>query len=221
MARGRPKIPPEVRFERFVKRDEDTGHWLWQGALQRASGSVARFWDGEERVDPRKWAWVHFIGPIEEIMHPRRTCDDKTCVSPYHCELVSVEEMQRHGYMLGIGIDIMSRFKAGIRPMTIEQSHKCWIWKGLGGESTAAGIYEPGPRMRATGRYSSAEGDRVDANWGRSVSVSRWAYVHIAKKPLDKNHRLYSICSGGTRCVNPWHKEALFPSHSYAKHGKG
>lgn len=85
-------IPPEVRFMRFVKEDEN-GCWIWTGHTTGSKGKRGFFQPGTRSTDPKMYAHIFayrtWVGPIPEGMELDHViCNNGMCVNPWHLEPV-------------------------------------------------------------------------------------------------------------------------------------
>jgi hypothetical protein len=81
------------RFLEKVKKDPDTGCWIWQSSLNTNGYGQFRL-KGKIRKAHRA-AWLIFRGPIPKGMTLDHKCRNIKCVNPKHLELVSVSENVR------------------------------------------------------------------------------------------------------------------------------
>jgi hypothetical protein len=89
---GRVKQNPESRFrEKFV--EDESGCWLWQGALGAGGYGVAR-WHGKRNGAPRVASEL-FVGRIPEGLEIDHLCRVRHCVNPAHMEPVTHAENMR------------------------------------------------------------------------------------------------------------------------------
>lgn len=109
---GYSGLTDEERFMRFIKKNEVTGCWIWQGGLKgkrsshrgQVSRSYGQFGMGaKRRGKPKIWkslyahraAYRLFVGPIPKGKVIRATCGNSKCVSPQHLRLYTLKEVNR------------------------------------------------------------------------------------------------------------------------------
>lgn len=81
----------EVRF--MAKVDQTGACWLWTGAKDR--DGYGQFKVGGRRgqaVGAHRWAYLHWIGPIEDGLKLDHLCRVPCCVNPVHLEPVTNRE---------------------------------------------------------------------------------------------------------------------------------
>jgi hypothetical protein len=84
---------PETRFFQkvTVARAEDC--WLWQGALTKGYGAFRGA--DKKRHEAHRWAYEFLRAPIPPGLTIDHLCRVKTCVNPWHLELVTRQENAR------------------------------------------------------------------------------------------------------------------------------
>lgn len=74
------------RVQRFWKKVNESpaeGCWEWVG--QGDGFGYGRFiWEGRQRVQAHRAAWLLFVGPIPNGMKVCHRCDNRSCVRPDH-----------------------------------------------------------------------------------------------------------------------------------------
>jgi hypothetical protein len=68
------RIPPEVRFWKYVKK-LPSGCWEWQGTRNRQGYGVLRLPDGTGHVSAHRFSWTLRYGPIPEGVLVCHKCD--------------------------------------------------------------------------------------------------------------------------------------------------
>lgn len=95
MKRGTKRTPPEVRFQTKYRIDEETGCWLWTGALNnKGYGTI-----GETIADyTTKHHYAHRLsytmhkGPIPDGLVVDHMCNVRNCVNPDHLQVLTNRE---------------------------------------------------------------------------------------------------------------------------------
>ena len=75
------------RFLAKVKRDEETGCWLWQGYCD--SDGYAQFKFGGRAHWARRLAYAMFRRPMPGGLELDHKCRERSCVNPWHLDLVT------------------------------------------------------------------------------------------------------------------------------------
>ena len=94
-----PKTPPEIRFWRFV--DKDDGCWEWQG---RTAGRYGQFsLTKSKRVPAHRFSYELHFGEIPNGIVICHHCDNPTCVRPDHLFAGSLSDnmqdmIAKHGH---------------------------------------------------------------------------------------------------------------------------
>lgn len=92
--RGPDPLPPLVRLMRRVRVDEDSGCWLWQGAIGKKSGYGrirvgSRIDDSVKTLQTHRLSYELHVGPIPEGLDLDHLCRVRHCLNPEHLEPVS------------------------------------------------------------------------------------------------------------------------------------
>ena len=81
------QILPIIRFWKFVSL-QGNGCWLWTGGI--ADNGYAHFSFDGKGVLAHRWAYQYFIGePIPDGLEPDHLCRNRSCVNPWHLEVVT------------------------------------------------------------------------------------------------------------------------------------
>lgn len=83
MAKGKPALPPEVRFSNKYEINETTDCWEWQAATNNIGYGMFRWETGIMRTAHRV-SYELFKGLIPKGMIVCHTCDNPKCVNPDH-----------------------------------------------------------------------------------------------------------------------------------------
>ena len=77
--------------ERFWSKVEFTDTcWLWRGKLDRYG--YGQFTIGRRAIGAHRWAYEFCVGPIREGLQTDHLCSVRSCVAPFHLELVTTQE---------------------------------------------------------------------------------------------------------------------------------
>lgn len=90
------------RFMGKVRKDVETGCWLWT-ASTRGKG-YGRFYFADQMVQAHRWSYEHHIGPIPADLQIDHLCCVKICVNPEHLEPVTSRE-NNHRSLRSRGIE--------------------------------------------------------------------------------------------------------------------
>jgi hypothetical protein len=82
----------EGRFFRKVTMARAEECWLWTGALTKGYGA---FRNSGKRYEAHRWAYEFLRGEIPSGLTIDHLCREKTCVNPWHLELVTRQENAR------------------------------------------------------------------------------------------------------------------------------
>lgn len=88
---GWPDDSDEERFLYYVRKTR--GCWWWEGA--NTEGRYGQFWGGLEvgrSMRAHRWAYEHWVGPIEPGLDVDHLCNNGLCVRPDHLEAVTRRE---------------------------------------------------------------------------------------------------------------------------------
>jgi hypothetical protein len=91
-------ISPSRRFDKYVKRDPETGCLIWTASGTGRSG-YGIFWHAGRLVMAHRFAWERVNGPIPEGLEPDHLCRVRRCVNPSHLEVVT----HRTNVLRGVG----------------------------------------------------------------------------------------------------------------------
>jgi hypothetical protein len=105
---GEPFAGEAARFWAKVRRDE-SGCWIWTGALRRGYGRFRVRRDGRwTHMQAHRWAWEAANGPLPAELFPDHVCHThdpdcvggpwcphRACVNPGHLEPVTDDENRR------------------------------------------------------------------------------------------------------------------------------
>lgn len=95
--------PSELaRIHRQIKKDPETGCWLWQGPLTRNGYAYWQTGPGKPKRVLHRVLWEHeHDQPIPDGMQGDHLCRVRNCVNPEHQEIVTPSEnttRQNHAY---------------------------------------------------------------------------------------------------------------------------
>jgi len=91
---------PAQRFFAKVDVPDPAGCWLWNAAVDRATG-YGRFSDKPGRMGyAHRFAYEHFVGPIPTGYDIDHLCRVRHCVNPRHLEAVTRRENLMRGETL-------------------------------------------------------------------------------------------------------------------------
>lgn len=104
--RKRKKLPPEVRFFKYVVRRED-GCWEWTGGKSRTG--YGHFYCGPSgpyqparRAMAHRWSYEHHVGPIPDGFETHHLCGNRRCVNPAHVQPMPYSEHCRQPGHCGV-----------------------------------------------------------------------------------------------------------------------
>lgn len=89
------------RFESKVSPEPNSGCWLWTGALMPSG--YAKFHHNRNFGLAHRWAYQHFVGPIDDGLEIDHKCKVRCCVNPDHLEAVDHRENLRRAFGFGSG----------------------------------------------------------------------------------------------------------------------
>lgn len=75
------------------------GCWLWTGYLD--PGGYARVTIDDVRTVAHRVSWEYFVGPIPEGLTIDHRCRQRSCINPYHLEVVSLRDNILRGNATG------------------------------------------------------------------------------------------------------------------------
>lgn len=85
-----------ARYKHLVNIGEPGECWKWLGSINRHTGYGKKQWFGETWLAHR-WVWTLLCGSIPHGMTINHKCGMRSCVNPYHLEVISQTENCRHG----------------------------------------------------------------------------------------------------------------------------
>ncbi|MGH1470120.1 MAG: HNH endonuclease signature motif containing protein [Cellvibrionaceae bacterium] len=88
---NRPTLKPLVKLGA-----DPSDCWNWQGSLNKKTGYGKKQENGLTLLAHR-WVYESLLGPIEKDKVINHICSNRSCVNPYHLEVVSQAENCRHG----------------------------------------------------------------------------------------------------------------------------
>lgn len=85
---GRKPIASEIRFEKFIAYEPNTGCWLWLGARSGGNNGKNEYgiFDSEYA---HRFSYKLYKGNIPEKFQIDHLCKNKLCVNPDHLEAVT------------------------------------------------------------------------------------------------------------------------------------
>lgn len=80
----RPRQKIEIRFQRYVMPEPNSGCWLWMGGAHRKTGYGAFNICKGKQASAHRISWEIHHGPIPEGLCVLHRCDTPPCVNPQH-----------------------------------------------------------------------------------------------------------------------------------------
>ena len=71
------------RFMEKIKKDPESGCWIWIGSCT-PTGGYGSFWDEGKLQRAHRWSYKHFHGEISDKEVVCHKCDNPPCVNPDH-----------------------------------------------------------------------------------------------------------------------------------------
>ena len=81
---GRPAVPLEERFWRYVGKGEDGECWRWYGYHLYNYPMIHLSTDGQRRASAAKISWILAGGPDPGKLKIKHRCRNRGCVNPEH-----------------------------------------------------------------------------------------------------------------------------------------
>lgn len=78
---------PLDRCWKFIKPDENSHCWVWQGDLSDAG--YGQIWDIRKTLYAHRVIWEYVFGPVPEGKELHHRCEIKRCVNPFHLECLT------------------------------------------------------------------------------------------------------------------------------------
>lgn len=88
--RGRPPVPPEVRFHGLYSPEPMSGCWLWLGSTDPKGYGKMLGWGKDEKA--HRVSYRMYKGEIPAKMHVDHICRNRACVNPDHLRLLTGRE---------------------------------------------------------------------------------------------------------------------------------
>lgn len=78
------------RFDKFIKKDEEKGCWLWTGNCNW--GGYSKYWHDYKTIAGHRYSYTHAKGEIPPGLTIDHLCRVRNCVNPNHLEVVTMKE---------------------------------------------------------------------------------------------------------------------------------
>jgi len=117
---GRPPIPLEKRFWKFV--DKNSSCWNWKGAKDYDGYGFIKHKDGTQLRAHRVSYEIHF-GTFNKNLFVCHHCDNPSCVNPEHLFLGTNSDNQLDMYKKGLGPDLSGENNPASK-LTLEEVNK-------------------------------------------------------------------------------------------------
>jgi len=146
---GRNMDSAVVRLHSRIKRDPETGCWLWTGPIPVGSKGYARL-----RVDGKRWLAHRFsyhihVGPIPHGMTIDHLCRVRHCINPRHMEPVST----RTNVLRGVGTSAVNARKTHcVHGHPFDEENTKWVKHRPGRRECRTCQREYFRRARAAGK---------------------------------------------------------------------
>lgn len=75
------------RFLQYVDRCMPYECWEWHGSLNRCG--YGQFWLNEKPTYTHRWLYQYLFGAITKGLQCHHICENRSCVNPFHLELVT------------------------------------------------------------------------------------------------------------------------------------
>lgn len=90
---GRPPVPWEERFWKFVDKNGPKGCWVWTGGLSDGYGTFTPNVGGVHTARAHKWIYEQKVGPVPKGLELDHVCRVRNCVNyEGHLEPVTKKE---------------------------------------------------------------------------------------------------------------------------------
>lgn len=86
---------PGSTIKPMVKLPKDPSDcWEYLGAVDKVTGYGKKVWHGKTYLAHR-WLWMQLFGPIPDGLPLQNTCDNKSCMNPYHWGISTQANIKR------------------------------------------------------------------------------------------------------------------------------